>query len=105
MTTFKPIGPRGKALAALLDGRVGDHRVLTVDADSGGYRAALETPLQPCQLHGLYIRRDWSKAGVYYRFRIRGVVFERRMVAGDGLWVRLGGKSYQVSTWGAKWPE
>ncbi len=109
MKRFKPIGPRGKALAALLAGRVGDHRVLTVDATPGGVYAALEVPTQPAPMHGLYIRSDWSEAVVYYRFYIKGVAFERRMrnvACGNFgvLWVRLGGRSYQLDTWGAPWP-
>lgn len=90
--TFKAVGPRGKALAAILEGRVGEYRVLTLDA-----------------LHGLYTRSDWSECGLYYRFYIKGVPFERRIrgvaCGNAGVpWVTLGGTSYRIASWGAQWP-
>ena len=100
---FRPVGPRGKDLAAILEGRVGEYRVLTLDA-SPGYGPNLERPTQPAPLHG-YTRADWSESVSYYRFYIRGVAFERR-VRGNAvtLWVTLGGTSYQIAAWGARWP-
>ena len=96
---FKPVGPRGKALETLLEGRVGEYRVLTLDASPGAYGPILERPTN-APLHG-YTRADWSESVSYYRFYIKGVAFERRVrgVAGT-LWVTLGGTSYQIAAWG-----
>ena len=105
---FRPVGPRGKALAAILEGRVGEYRVLTLDASPGAYGPILECPTQPAPLHG-YTRADWSESVLYYRFYIKGIPFERRVrgaACGNAgaLWVTLGGTSYQIADWGARWP-
>ena len=105
-TAFRPVGPRGKALAAILEGRVGEYRVLTLDASPGAYGPILERPTN-APLHGMYTRYD--EIGLYYRFYIKGIPFERRVrgvACGNAgaLWVTLGGTSYQIADWGARWP-
>ena len=105
---FRPVGPRGKALETLLEGRVGEYRVLTLDASPGAYGPILERPTN-APLHGMYTRADWSESVLYYRFYIKGIPFERRVrgaACGNAgaLWVTLGGTSYQIADWGARWP-
>jgi hypothetical protein len=104
--THKPSRPQGPArakLAAILDGRVGAHRVLTVDADTGGYCPGLTATGHPC--HGL-TRGDTMY--MWYEFHIKGHRFVRRFTS-DGcgnmpsLWCKIAGQSYQISSNGERW--
>ena len=102
---FRPVGPRGKALAAILEGRVTDG-VLTLDADTDGHTAALDRPRQHCPYHGRVARYD--EIGLYYRFYIKGIPFERKCKGFVGtcgpVLVNLGGRQLRIAAWGARWP-
>jgi len=113
MKSFKPIGPRGKALAAMLDGRAeprvpGKTRaVLYIDTDAAG-RMRLDAPTQevPWQ-HGRYTNARGEAVVAYYRFYVRGVPFERRCVSEASgnfavTFATVGGVRYLLL--GAPWP-
>jgi hypothetical protein len=97
MQRHKRIAPRGEALVQALAGRTGDYSVLRYDR--GSYQ-----PL-PCYPDGppmLYLDRTGHKCYGWCTFRVNGHDFRVRWDS-DGcgnapaIWVRIGGKRYQIS--------
>lgn len=93
--------PVGRYLAALIAPRVGEHSTIALDVDTHGDVAWTPVPAWKGGPTVIYTDRTGHACYGWAEYRIRGVPFRTRWYSdGSGnapaIWIRLGGKSYQI---------
>lgn len=102
MHKHKRVALRGKALAALIAPRIGEHRVIALDLDKRGRVEWTSVPAWPNGPHVVPLDRSGHRCYGWASYSIRGVPFFTRWDSdGSGnapaTWIRLGGESYQIA--------